>query len=204
MSVFALYFLLVGLIPALASWSDGDTGVANSAVNLTSFEMTTNSSKECYAACVANTSCGAWTMIVSSSACTAGGPAVCWIQGAYGGPINTDEPMEGARVPCYANACAISGPVMRPGEPLLQPLAFVRAPLRNVIPSGWLADELRVQSEGLSGFLDLFWAPVQDGPYWLNGVTALAALLSSSGAPSANLTGQVGASVQPELPEYYA
>ena len=94
---------------------------------------------------------------------------------------------------------------MRPGEALLQPLAFTRVPLPGVTPRGWLADELRVQSEGLSGFLDLFWAPVQDsvwvggasdgylhedGPYWLNGVTALAALLSTSGTPAANLTWQ--------------
>lgn len=205
MSIGALLFL-AGLSGARAAWSDGDVGVANSAVNLTSFAMLSNSSSECYEACVANASCGAWTMVVSSAACTAGGPAVCWIQGEFGGPINTDEPMEGARVPCYPNACAISGPVERPGEPLLQPLAFVRSPLSSVTPGGWLADELQVQGAGLSGFLDLFWAPVQDsvwvggdsdgylhedGPYWLNGVTALAALLSSSGAPSANLTEQV-------------
>jgi hypothetical protein len=146
-------------------------------------------------------------MIISSESCTAGAPAVCWLQDTFGGALNSEEPMEGATVPCFANPCAISGPVQRPGAPLLQPLSFMRSPLGSVSPTGWLADELQVQAEGLSGYLNLFWAPVQssvwvggdsdgylheDGPYWLNGVTALAALLSEKNASSKlNLTDQV-------------
>lgn len=67
---------------------------------------------------------------------------------------------------------------------------FSPLPLGAVRPRGWLADQLRIQAEGLSGHLDEFWPDVgrspwiggdaegwERGPYWLDGVVPLAVLL---------------------------
>ena len=72
----------------------------------------------------------------------------------------------------------------------LQPAAFHTLPLGAIHPAGWLADQLRVQADGLSGHLDEFWPSVRDsawvggsgdawerGPYWLDGMVPLAVLL---------------------------
>ncbi|MEZ4633538.1 MAG: glycoside hydrolase family 127 protein [Caldilineaceae bacterium] len=66
----------------------------------------------------------------------------------------------------------------------------LRPPLGSVRPLGWLARQLRLQADSLSGHLDEFWPDVaesrwfggeQEGweraPYWLDGVLPLAFLL---------------------------
>jgi len=71
-----------------------------------------------------------------------------------------------------------------------QTRAFSLLPLGAVRPRGWLADQLRIQADGLSGHLDEFWPDVarsqwiggdaegwERGPYWLDGVVPLAVLL---------------------------
>jgi DUF1680 family protein len=73
--------------------------------------------------------------------------------------------------------------------PVFEPL-----PLGSIRPRGWLLNQLRVQTEGLSGHLDEFWPDVarsgwiggsaegwERGPYWLDGVTPLTFLLDDSG-----------------------
>ncbi len=68
--------------------------------------------------------------------------------------------------------------------------AFRPLPLAAIRPAGWLARQLRVQADGLSGHLDQFWPDVRDSqwfggtaegweraPYWLDGVIPLAWLL---------------------------
>src|SRR6187397_1962957 len=68
--------------------------------------------------------------------------------------------------------------------------AFRPLPLAEIRPDGWLARQLRIQAEGLSGHLDAFWPDVKDSqgfggaaegweraPYWLDGVIPLAWLL---------------------------
>lgn len=68
--------------------------------------------------------------------------------------------------------------------------AFVPVSLREIRPEGWLRRQLRIQAEGLSGHLDLFWNDIKnsawiggsaDGwermPYWLDGFIPLAWLL---------------------------
>ena len=60
-------------------------------------------------------------------------------------------------------------------------------------PQGWLARQLRIQADGLSGHLDEFWPDIKDSrwfggeaegweraPYWLDGVIPLAFLLDDA------------------------
>ena len=75
----------------------------------------------------------------------------------------------------------------------LIPLALRPLPLGSVRPAGWLARQLRIQADGLSGHLDEFWPDVarsgwiggdaegwERGPYWLDGVVPLAFLLDDA------------------------
>lgn len=68
--------------------------------------------------------------------------------------------------------------------------AFTPLPLGAVRPQGWLARQLRIQADGLSGHLDEFWPDIaqsqwfggtaegwERAPYWLDGVIPLAWLL---------------------------
>jgi hypothetical protein len=65
--------------------------------------------------------------------------------------------------------------------------AFAPLPLGSIRPRGWLARQLRIQADGLSGHLDEFWPDVgrskwfggdaegwERAPYWLDGVIPLA------------------------------
>jgi len=69
---------------------------------------------------------------------------------------------------------------------LRQP-AFKPLPLGSITPGGWLARQLHIQADGLSGHLDEFWPDVgqsqwfggqaegwERAPYWLDGVIPLA------------------------------
>ncbi len=72
----------------------------------------------------------------------------------------------------------------------LQELRFRPLPLGSIRPQGWLARQLRIQADGLSGHLDEFWPDIRDSqwfggqaegweraPYWLDGVIPLAFVL---------------------------
>lgn len=83
------------------------------------------------------------------------------------------------------------GPV--PTEPAANGLfapAFRALPLGSITPEGWLARQLRIQADGLSGHLDEFWPDIAESqwfggqaegweraPYWLDGLIPLAWLL---------------------------
>jgi DUF1680 family protein len=69
---------------------------------------------------------------------------------------------------------------------------FRALPLGSIRPTGWLRNQLKIQSKGLSGHLDEFWPDVADsawiggeaegwerGPYWLDGIIPLAYLLDN-------------------------
>lgn len=72
----------------------------------------------------------------------------------------------------------------------LAPLAYAPLPLGAIKPAGWLARQLRIQADGLTGHLDEFWPDIRDSgwiggdkegweraPYWLDGLVPLAFLL---------------------------
>ena len=80
------------------------------------------------------------------------------------------------------------------GRSALRPLCFQPLPLGAIQPTGWLANQLRIQAQGLTGHLDEFWPDVANsawiggagegwerGPYWLDGLVPLAFLLDDSG-----------------------
>ena len=77
----------------------------------------------------------------------------------------------------------------------LAPPHFRPLPLGAIRPKGWLARQLRIQADGLSGHLDEFWPDIQNSrwfggdtegweraPYWLDGVIPLAYLLDDDAA----------------------
>ena len=73
-------------------------------------------------------------------------------------------------------------------EPEFRPL-----PIGAIRPAGWLARQLRIQADGLTGHLDLFWPDVgqsqwfggaaegwERAPYWLDGAIPLAWILDDA------------------------
>ncbi len=73
---------------------------------------------------------------------------------------------------------------------MLQTPHFAPLPLGSIRPAGWLARQLRIQADGISGRLDEFWPDIQRSgwfggdtesweraPYWLDGLVPLAFLL---------------------------
>ncbi|MBN1874525.1 MAG: glycoside hydrolase family 127 protein [Anaerolineae bacterium] len=74
---------------------------------------------------------------------------------------------------------------------------FYTLPLGAIRPEGWLARQLRIQADGISGHLDEFWPDIRNSqwfggdaeaweraPYWLDGIIPLAFVLDD--APSGN------------------
>jgi hypothetical protein len=94
-----------------------------------------------------------------------------------------------------ALGCKASGPTSQPqpSGPLTDPL-FQRLPLGAIRPRGWLARQLRIHADELSGHLDEFRPDVaqsrwfggdaegwERAPYWLDGVIPLAWVLDDAG-----------------------
>ena len=71
----------------------------------------------------------------------------------------------------------------------IRPANYQTIPLKDLTPLGWYKNQLQIQSDGLSGHLDLFWPDIKDSkwiggqaegwerlPYWLDGFIPLAVL----------------------------
>uniref|UniRef100_Q01SC7 Uncharacterized protein n=1 Tax=Solibacter usitatus (strain Ellin6076) TaxID=234267 RepID=Q01SC7_SOLUE len=93
-------------------------------------------------------------------------------------------------VPMIAMVANAASNTPLPNRTPLLPNAFNQLPLGSVMPKGWLLDQLKLQSEGLSGHLDEFWPDLgpksawlggtgegwERGPYFLDGLVPLAYL----------------------------
>jgi len=113
-------------------------------------------------------------LAAGSSALAVGGPAVLTASTGVDRPVRHDDPQAGM--------AGLADP------------AFVPLPLGSIRPRGWLARQLRIQADGLSGHLDEFWPDVgrsrwfggdaegwERAPYWLDGVIPLAWGLDDAG-----------------------
>lgn len=159
-----LFFLTLGT--ALGDWSQGIYDVDFRNNDISSFQMTDNSSLTCYKACEKEQGCVGWVYCPSGPACC-GTQATCWLKAAL---INGTEAV-----------CRVAGFSSR----ALYPQAITTTPIGSVTPTGWLKDELNVVASGLMGYLPHFWPDIAnssfiggkaDGglheraPYWLNGL----------------------------------
>ena len=101
--------------------------------------------------------------------------------------------MAAGAVPRTANAVSGSTPSPAQAPAALASLAFRPLPPGAIRPQGWLARQLRIQADGLSGHLDEFWPDIaqsqwfggaaegwERAPYWLDGVIPLAWLLDDA------------------------
>ena len=134
------------------------------------------SASDCAQACLDKEGCVSWSYDPMDGVC--------------------DSPHRSSRSPaCYlkhtitpvaAHSCRTSG---TPYATLLPP-AFPKLPATAVTPTGWLAQQLKVQGAGLAGHLQLFWQDVSDSEfigghhdtpdhnherfaYWLNGMVTV-------------------------------
>ena len=93
-------------------------------------------------------------------------------------------------------------------DPVFRPL-----PLGAIQPRGWLARQLRIQADGLSGHLDEFWPDVgrskwfggdaegwERAPYWLDGVIPLAWTLDDATLKD-KVSGYVGQIIERQGPD---
>ena len=160
---------------ATADWSIGDAGMDHRfGIDANNVTIPSNSSVDCAAACeAASPVCQAWVFTPSGSC--GGEVAVCMFKALPGPPT--------------PNTCRESG---FPRTASLLPPAFNTLPLGYIVPEGWLADELTVMANGLTGYLAAFWHDIMNSsfvggggdpglhekvPYWLNGLVPLSYLL---------------------------
>jgi uncharacterized protein len=153
---------------ARADWLDGDAGVDHMYNDISSANMTTNTTAECAWRCGNTTSCAGWVVTPSGSC---GSVPICYLKAG----------MSLVQTP---NPCRVSGFM----PTTLSPPAFLTPPVGQLSPTGWLKDQLTVQAQGLTGGLAHFWNDIEnsswiggtgDGglhervPYWLNGLVPL-------------------------------
>lgn len=159
---------------SLALWSDGDVGIDHMYSDIRSFTQTTNETAECASACAAESQCVGWVYSGGDPQQCGSGLPTCYLKSEMGGNYTV-------------NSCRISG---YPSS-VLSPPSFYFTTVGSVTPTGWLANELTTQAQGLTGYLPKFWGDINssswigggnDGglhertPYWLNGLVPLSFL----------------------------
>eukprot|EP00750_Incisomonas_marina_P019051 INCI3202.7.p1 GENE.INCI3202.7~~INCI3202.7.p1 ORF type:complete len:568 (+),score=72.37 INCI3202.7:170-1873(+) len=95
---------------------------------------------------------------------------------------------------CAASS-SVSVAANHAADQTIVPRVYTPVPTGKVTPKGWLLKQLRLQAEGLSGHLSMFWDDIKDTvwiggsgdgalhertPYWLNGVVPLSYLLKNA------------------------
>ena len=154
--------------------------------DLSSFQMTSNSTAECATACATSPGgqCHGWVVGNWAPQCGTSLPT-CWLKTEMGGNVTL-------------NPCRISGYL----PSVLSTPAYTTMPVGSVSPGGWLQAQLAVQAAGLTGYLPHFWEDIEnstwiggpgDGglhertPYWLNGLVPLSYQVSAgtAGSPAA-------------------
>ena len=66
----------------------------------------------------------------------------------------------------------VSQGVTKNRGPLL-PNRFYMLPLASVKPKGWVARQLQIQADGITGHLDEFWSDLGPNSAWLGGLACL-------------------------------
>jgi len=116
----------------------------------------------------------------------AGGVAAAAVKGGDVAASSSRRPGSATATPAAPEPRVMTAP------PLADP-AFRPLPLGAIRPRGWLARQLRIQADGLSGHLDEFWPDVAESqwfggqaegweraPYWLDGAIPLAWILDDA------------------------
>ena len=106
---------------------------------------------ECAAACLKAAGCVAWSYDPADGTCdsphTSSRSPACYLKHTI--------------TPITRHSCRTSG---TPHATLLPP-AFPKLPASAITPTGWLAQQLKVQLAGLAGHLQLFWEDVSDSEF---------------------------------------
>jgi hypothetical protein len=133
--------------------------------------------RDCANLCLQTSACVCWAWIKGAN------PPQCYLKNQLITPIANSERVSGTK------------------DVTLLPHVYAPLPTGAIKPTGWLKNQLQIQSDGLSSHLALFWNDIQhsvwiggtgDGglhertPYWLNGIVPLAYQLNDT-----TLLGQV-------------
>ena len=185
---------MIALVPTVvhAAWRSGHAGIDRPGSDSeTIAKPQLLSSEACFDACLAKSSCASWTFKMCTPSTVEEGTVTqgdCTLRTSV--PPQTLAEAGECRVTSGTSAPARSGGLL--------PLKYQPLPLGTVTPRGWLRNQLVIMANGLSGHLDLFWDDVADsvwiggksdhsgagherGPYWLNGMVPLAAMLNATG-----------------------
>ena len=196
-AVYLLLLLVTGACVTFAEWAAGHSGVDRPGGDLPGGGVPSPKPQACHAACLSRPDCEAWA----------------W----HGAPCQPQPVcLLKRRVPpqqLAAPGCPVASGVRHAAVRGLAPLAWRAASLAVTRPEGWLRDQLWLMAQGLPGHLGRFWADVMDsvwiggrsdnagagherGPYWLNGMVPLGALLRNAedaGPVAADVNAQVDA-----------
>eukprot|EP00966_Prymnesium_polylepis_P196757 4559219-Prymnesium_polylepis.1 len=187
---------VVAITTCCAAWRTGHRGVDRPGDPKDHLalgnHLALTSAAECFEACLMNDACGSWTYRTKDclpSVEEAASMATC--------TLRTTVPPQ--KLAATEGACEVTSGTAAPARSKgLLPLQYTPLPLGSITARGWLRDQLVTMANGLSGHLDLFWDDVHDsvwiggthdhsgagherGPYWLNGMVPLSAMLNATG-----------------------
>jgi len=154
-------------------WHEGHRGIDRPGFDFETTESCGESARCCFDRCASTSKCEAWTLSANQ----------CKLKSA---------------IPTQVKSSLNVTSGVKRASAGLRSLLFKNYQLGTTEPTGWLRTQLVLTANGQAGHLELFWDDVMDsvwiggahdhsgagherGPYWLNGVVALAAHLNASG-----------------------